>query len=234
MALNGISTETVYNGSGVVDPIATKIKRRNDKLALAETARQSHTASYRVENQLTGTHRAYVNGASGPSLQTLSGTASPNVGHPWSEAASGATFNIATSALGAGLQVACTTYVACGVQFTSNGVTTNSACCTCTGVELLSFSTATSNALTSQLGAVSTTPYYHTGVYSVNWAAGSTTASTFANVYYYCATHLGQSSLAPGNANGQGIRLTVVDGNCNALSGTWNFPATFTFINKIN
>jgi hypothetical protein len=80
MSLNGISTENVVVG-GNIDPIATKIKRRNDKLALAISKRsQMNTIGYRNLNSLgTGTHAAYVLN----SLQTLSGYASPNIGHPW-------------------------------------------------------------------------------------------------------------------------------------------------------
>ena len=76
MAANGISTEVV-NG----DPVSTKLKRRNDKLALAAATRQStSTYSYRLLNRIsTSTHVAYV----GTSTTTVSGTASPVVGHPW-------------------------------------------------------------------------------------------------------------------------------------------------------
>ena len=78
MSANGISTEVAGDGS---DPIATKIKRRDDKLALAIFKRsQINTIGYRNLNSLgTGTHVAYVLN----SLQTLSGYASPNIGHPW-------------------------------------------------------------------------------------------------------------------------------------------------------
>jgi hypothetical protein len=76
MSDNGISTEVV-NG----DPVATKLKRRNDKLALAAAKRQStSTYGYRVLNQIsTSTHTAYV----GTDTTTVSGTASPVIGHPW-------------------------------------------------------------------------------------------------------------------------------------------------------
>jgi len=76
MAANRISTEVVAG-----DPVATKLKRRNDKLALAATKRQStSTYGYRVLNQIsTSTHTAYV----GTATHTVSGTASPVVGHPW-------------------------------------------------------------------------------------------------------------------------------------------------------
>jgi hypothetical protein len=80
MALNGISTETVVV-SGHIDPVATKLLRRNDKLSLAESKRSSTaTYGYRILNVITGTHVAYV----GTTTSTLvSGTASPAVGHPW-------------------------------------------------------------------------------------------------------------------------------------------------------
>ena len=79
MAQNGISTETVVV-SGHIDPVATKIKRRTDKLALAQTKRQSSTSTWhRVLNIISGTHVAYVS----TSTATISGTASPAVGHPW-------------------------------------------------------------------------------------------------------------------------------------------------------
>ena len=74
MALNNISTETSTT------PVLTKILRRTDKLALALTKRQLlATNGHRVLNTLVGTHTAYV----GTSTTTISGTASPTVGHPW-------------------------------------------------------------------------------------------------------------------------------------------------------
>jgi hypothetical protein len=79
MAANGISTELV-NG----DPVATKLLRRNNKLALAATKRQTvGTNGYRPLNQIStsSTHVAYV----GTSTHTASGTASPIIGHPWGE-----------------------------------------------------------------------------------------------------------------------------------------------------
>lgn len=78
MSLNGISTEVAGDGS---DPVATKILRRSDKLALAQTKRQTiNTNGYRALNDLVGTHVAYV----GTATAVISGTASPAVGHPWS------------------------------------------------------------------------------------------------------------------------------------------------------
>ena len=77
MSLNGISTEVAGDGS---DPVATKILRRSDKLALTQTKRQTTgTNGYRVLNVITGTHVAYV----GTATTTVSGSASPAVGHPW-------------------------------------------------------------------------------------------------------------------------------------------------------
>lgn len=74
MAANGISTAT--NG----DAVSTKIYRRDLKLALATTKRSAAgTYGYRILNVITGTHLAYVS-----TVTTLvSGTASPNIGHPW-------------------------------------------------------------------------------------------------------------------------------------------------------
>jgi hypothetical protein len=78
MSTNGISTEVAGNGS---DPVATKILRRNDKLALAAAKRSTAgIPGYRPLNSITGTHTAYV----GTSTSTVSGTASPTAGHPWS------------------------------------------------------------------------------------------------------------------------------------------------------
>lgn len=78
MSLNGISTEVAGNGS---DPIATKQKRRVDKLALASAKRAaSSTSGYRKLNKIVGSHTAYV----GTSTTVVSGTASPVPGHPWS------------------------------------------------------------------------------------------------------------------------------------------------------
>jgi hypothetical protein len=90
MALNGISTAT--NGSA----IDTKIYRRDLKLAEAQAKRQSLTTStwYRPLNQLNGTHQAYVNGAGGAVLTTLSGSASPTVGHPWSTSTAITTYGV--------------------------------------------------------------------------------------------------------------------------------------------
>jgi len=79
MAQNGISTATSTT------PVLTKLLRRDLKLAEAQAKRQSSTSTwYRPLNQLNGTHQAYVNGAGGPTLETLSGSASPTPGHPWS------------------------------------------------------------------------------------------------------------------------------------------------------
>lgn len=90
MALNGISTAT--NGSAV----DTKIYRRDLKLAEAQAKRQSLTTStwYRPLNQINGTHQAYVNGAGGAVLTTLSGSASPTAGHPWSTSTAITTYGI--------------------------------------------------------------------------------------------------------------------------------------------
>ena len=77
MSLNGISTKVAGDGS---DPVATKILRRSDKLELAKTSRQTTgTNDYRVLNIITGTHVAYV----GTTTTTISGYASPTVGHHW-------------------------------------------------------------------------------------------------------------------------------------------------------
>jgi len=75
MALNGISTEVVTG-----DPVATKLKRRDDKLALAATKRQAAgTPGFRPLNTITSTHTAYVAGTP----TTESGTGSPAIGRPW-------------------------------------------------------------------------------------------------------------------------------------------------------
>ena len=74
MALNGISTATSSTA------IANKIYRRDLKLNLAQTKRQSSTSTWhRVLNIISGTHVAYVS----TSTSTVRGTASPTVGHPW-------------------------------------------------------------------------------------------------------------------------------------------------------
>lgn len=79
MALNNISTEVAGDGS---DPVATKLLRRNDKLALAATERQAvGTPGYRPLNHIVGTHQAYVAGT----LTNVSGTDASVIGHPWSE-----------------------------------------------------------------------------------------------------------------------------------------------------
>jgi len=74
MSLNGISTATSSTA------IATKLYRRDLKLNLAQTKRQSSTATWhRVLNIISGTHVAYVS----TSTATVRGTTSPTVGHPW-------------------------------------------------------------------------------------------------------------------------------------------------------
>lgn len=76
MAANGISTEVVAG-----DPVATKLKRRADKLALAAAKRAATgTPGYRPLHTISGTHSAYVAGT----LTTEPGTGSPTTGHPWS------------------------------------------------------------------------------------------------------------------------------------------------------
>ena len=82
MAFNGISTEVYGDGS---DPIATKLLRRADKLALASAKRGvQDTPGYRAYHTIIGTHQAYVNGTNGATLTSVSGTTSPTAVHPWS------------------------------------------------------------------------------------------------------------------------------------------------------
>jgi hypothetical protein len=79
MSLNGISTATSTT------PTLTKILRRDLKLAEAQAKRQStSTYGYRAYNIIAGTHIAYVNGETGATLQTLSGSTSTTIGSPWS------------------------------------------------------------------------------------------------------------------------------------------------------
>ena len=81
MALNHISTAT--NGG----PADTKIYRRALKLDEAKAKRQAvGTPGYRPLHNISGTHSAYVNGTGGATLLTLSGSASPTDGHPWTTA----------------------------------------------------------------------------------------------------------------------------------------------------
>jgi len=65
MAANGISTEVSGDGS---DSTATKLKRRDDKLALAQAKRQG-----------TGNGQRELNTYTSP------GTTSPTPGHPWTK-----------------------------------------------------------------------------------------------------------------------------------------------------
>ena len=89
MALNGISTAT--NGSAV----DTKIYRRALKLDEAAAKRSTvGIPGYRPLNTISGTHLAYVNGDGGATLTTLSGTASPVIGHPWSTGTAVTTYGI--------------------------------------------------------------------------------------------------------------------------------------------
>jgi hypothetical protein len=74
MAANGISTKTG------ADPVATKLLRRTAKLDLAKAKRSdSSKPGYRPLHTITGSHTAYV----GTATTTVSGSASPVVGHPW-------------------------------------------------------------------------------------------------------------------------------------------------------
>lgn len=80
MALNGISTATVLSGL-TVDPVATKLSRRDAKLELARQKRTaSGTPGYRPLNIISGTHPVWINNT----LTVASGSASPVQGHPWS------------------------------------------------------------------------------------------------------------------------------------------------------
>jgi hypothetical protein len=82
MAQNGISTETAGEAANGIE---TKIQRRADKLALADTKRSAAgTPGFRTLNTIAGTHSAYVNGRGGANLQIISGSTSPTTGHPWS------------------------------------------------------------------------------------------------------------------------------------------------------
>ena len=75
MALNGISTATSSTS------VTTKIYRRELKLAEADAKRSStSTYGYRILNQITATHVAFV----GTTTATIIGSASPAIGHPWS------------------------------------------------------------------------------------------------------------------------------------------------------
>ena len=66
MSANGISTKTVGDP---IDWVATKAKRRDDKLDLAQTKRQTvGTQGYREYN-----------------VYTSPGTVSPAEGHPWTK-----------------------------------------------------------------------------------------------------------------------------------------------------
>jgi len=90
MSLNGISTATSTT------PTLTKVLRRDLKLAEAQAKRQIISTStwYRPLNILSGTHSAYVNGSTGAELVTLSGSASPTQGHPWSTGTAVTTYGI--------------------------------------------------------------------------------------------------------------------------------------------
>ena len=65
MSANGISTETIGDP---IDWVATNAKRRDDKLALAQTKRQTPGQGYRPYN-----------------VYTSPGTVSPAEGHPWTK-----------------------------------------------------------------------------------------------------------------------------------------------------
>lgn len=80
MALNGISTATILVGLNI-DSVATKLYRRDAKLALAQQKRSaSGTGGYRKLNIIEGNHPVWINNT----FTVSSGSASPVQGHPWS------------------------------------------------------------------------------------------------------------------------------------------------------
>jgi len=227
MAQNGISTEVVYIGtSTIVDPIATKVQRRSDKLALAQQTRQFTTYGFRIENQITSCHSAYVNGSNGPVLTTLSGTASPTVGHPWSITPSIDIIVLAGSELDTTptSQVAGVTYVSDAVIFITNGVITDPNYGS-TGFDLLNFTTSTSVSLNTMLGNVSTATS-HVGFYYAQWSAGSTSPNSFVFLVHFDNT-------PTGNNDGTGIYFEITDGNGSDIPGTWIFPVTLTLAEQL-
>lgn len=227
MSQNGISTEVIYNGCGAIDPIATKIQRRTDKLSLAQNTRQFTTYGYRPLNQISGTHQAYVNGACGPSLQTLSGTASPTAGHPWSKVPlTDVVVNLAAE-IGFAQQIEGITYITSATRFISNGVVTDPSYGS-SGFFFKTFSTATSNKLDTILGnPASTSTQYHSGIFYAQWSAGSSALTSFANVSHA----IGDSSTV-GNADGTSLYFDIQDGQGNESTGTWIFPVTLTLVQQ--
>jgi len=228
MSQNGISTEVVHAGCGAVDPIATKIQRRTDKLALAQCTRGYTTYGYRPLNQISGTHQAYVNGACGPSLQTLSGTNSPAVGHPWSKVSSIDTVLTSPAEIGTLQQVAGITYVTSATTFINNGVATNPDYGSI-GFFLKSFTTATSNALNAALGnPISAPGQFHSGVFHAAWSTGSSALSSFVTVVHA----IPGTGTEVGNADGTSLYFSIQDGQNNDIRGTWIFPVTLTLVQQ--
>jgi len=232
MSQNGISTEVVYVGtSTVVDPIATKIKRRADKLALAQCTRSHSIYGYRPLNHISGTHQSYVNGANGPSLQTLSGTASPSVGHPWSTAPAFDVVITRSAELGSSQQIEGITYVTSATTFVSNGVATDPSYGS-SSFFLKSFSTATSDQLTTILGNPATTSsQYHSGLFYAQWAASSSAPSSFVQVSFAVAP---VGDVNNGNPNGTSINFDIQDDQGNETTGTWIFPVVLTLVEQYN
>jgi len=228
MAQNGISTETVYMGCGAIDPIATKIQRRTDKLALAQCTRGYTIYGYRPLNQILGTHQSYVNGACGPSLQTLSGTNSPAVGHPWTRLPPIDIIIARPAEVGIPQQIAGSTYLPSATTFITNGFVTQLGHGN-VGFNMLAFSTATSQLLTTVLGSVATAPTppgYRAGFFHAQWSAGSSQPTSFAYVTHY-------QGGTTGNPDGTGVFFNVVDGALNDIAGTWIFPVSLTLVQQL-
>lgn len=228
MAQNGISTEVIYVGtSTVVDSIATKIQRRTDKLALAENTRQFTTYGYRPLNRISGTHQAYVNGPSGPSMQTLSGTTSPAAGHPWSKVSPIDVVVNTSAEIGSLQQIEGITYIVSATTFINNGVITDPSYGS-SGFFFKTFSTATSNKLDTILGnPASTSTQYHSGLFHAQWSAGSSALTSFVNV-----SHAIGDSNTTGNADGTSLYFDIQDGQGNESTGTWIFPVTLTLVQQ--
>ena len=223
MALNGISTDTAGT------PTATKLKRRTDKLALAQAKRQTTgIPGYRPLNLLPENHDAYVNGAGGAALQNISGSDSPEAGHPWtldpnwvttSGIGAGATVN-------AGLPVGTISFLEMNggtndlgdledstAVYVANGFTLNDPVNNGSAVVFRTLSTAND--------AFFDASAYKSGyIWTATWGTGSTYPSTPVAMYYelFAPESVTFWILDPTD----GTYMTPVS------PGTFKFPVTFT------
>ena len=223
MALNGISTDTAGTA------IDTKMLRRNEKLSLAQAKRSTlGIPGYRPLNILAETHNAYVNGAGGATLTELSGSTSPEGGHPWTlDPTWDKTSGIGAGAvLTGGLPAGTITYLEMNngiedlgniedstAQFISNGFILNDPVNNGSAVIFVNLSTANDSLF-------DTSAYKSGYVWNVTWGPDSTYPTTPVAMYY-------------AGAGPETLLFWILDPTDLTYStpvspGTFTFPAVFT------